>query len=162
MTAIRRLRIIETEDDVKTPVSGPAIRVAIATQDMKNLNAHFGSAKKFAIYDVSKTGWSLIETVAFDAVSDERGTHAGGGEDRIGPKVAALAGCHLLFCLAIGGRSAAKVVSAKIHPIKVAEPQPMEAVLERTRVMLNNTPPPWLRKVLAGAAPAKPSFADDD
>ncbi len=164
MTAIRRLRIIETEDDVKTPVSGPAIRVAIATQDMKNLYAHFGSAKKFAIYDVTKTGWSLIETVAFDAVSDERGTHAGGGEDRIGPKVAALAGCHLLFCLAIGGRSAAKVVSAKIHPIKVAEPQPMEAVLERTRVMLNNTPPPWLRKVLAGtgAAPAKPSFADDD
>jgi nitrogen fixation protein NifX len=160
MTAIRRLRIIETEDDVKAPVSGPAI----ATQDMKNSNAHFGSAKKFAIYDVTKTGWNLIETVAFDTVSDERGTHAGGGEDRIGPKVAALAGCHLLFCLAIGGPSAAKVVSAKIHPIKVAEPQPMEAVLERTRVMLNNTAPPWLRKVLAGAGatPAKPSFAEDD
>jgi len=30
--------------------------------------------------------------------------------------------------------------------------------------MLNGTPPPWLRKVLteAGAAPAKPSFVDDD
>ncbi len=164
MTAIRRLRIIETEDDVKAPVSGPAIRVAIATQDMKNSNAHFGSAKKFAIYDVTKTGWNLIETVAFDTVSDERGTHAGGGEDRIGPKVAALAGCHLLFCLAIGGPSAAKVVSAKIHPIKVAAVQSVEAVLERTRVMLNGTPPPWLRKLLteAGAVPSKPPFADDD
>ncbi len=164
MTAIRRLHIIETEDDVRAPVSGPAVRVAIATQDMKNLNAHFGSAKKFAIYDVTKTSWNLIETVAFDTVSDERGSHAAGGEDRIGPKVAALAGCHLLFCLAIGGPSAAKVVSAKIHPIKVAEPQPMEAVLERTRVMLNGTLPPWLRKMLAGAgaAPSKPSFADDD
>jgi nitrogen fixation protein NifX len=164
MTAIRRLRIIDTEDEVRAPISGPAIRVAIATQDMKTLNAHFGSAKKFAIYDVTKIGWNLIETVAFDTVSDQRGTHAGGGEDRIGPKVAALAGCHLLFCLAIGGPSAAKVVSAKIHPIKVPEPQPMEAVLERTRVMLNGAPPPWLRKVLAGAgaAPAKPSFADDE
>lgn len=164
MTAIRRLRIIETDDDVGAPVTGPAIRVAIATQDMKNLNAHFGSAKKFTIYNVTKTGWNLIETVGFDTVSDEQGSHAAGSEDRIGPKVAALAGCHLLFCLAIGGPSAAKVVSAKIHPIKVPEPQPVEAVLERTRVMLNGTPPPWLRKVLAGAgaAPAKPSFADDD
>jgi nitrogen fixation protein NifX len=164
MTAIRRLRIIETEDDVRAPVTGPAIRVAIATQDMKNLNAHFGSAKKFAIYDVTRTGWNLTETVAFDTVSDEQGTHAAGGEDRIAPKVAALAGCHLLFCLAIGGPSAAKVVSAKIHPIKVAEVQSVDAVLERTRIMLNGTPPPWLRKLLveAGAAPAKPSFADDD
>ena len=164
MTAIRRLRIIETEDDVRAPVTGPAIRVAIATQDMKNLNAHFGSAKKFAIYDVTRTGWNLTETVAFDTVSDEQGTHAAGGEDRIAPKVAALAGCHLLFCLAIGGPSAAKVVSAKIHPIKVAAVQSLETVLERTRIMLNGTPPPWLRKLLveAGAAPAKPSFADDD
>jgi len=163
MPAIRRLRLIESEDDVSGLASEPAIRVAIATQDMKRLNAHFGSAKKFAIYDVSKTGWNLVETVAFDVVSDEHGTHAADGEDRITPKVKALAGCHLLFCLAIGGPSAAKVVGAKIHPIKVPEPQPLDAVLERIRIMLNGTPPPWLRKVLveAGAAPAKPPFADD-
>ncbi len=164
MTAVRRLRIIETEDEVDGPVSGPAIRVAIATEDMKHLNAHFGSAKKFAIYDVSKTGWNLVETVAFETVSDEQGTHAVDGEDRIMPKVEALAGCHLLFCLAIGGPSAAKVVRAKIHPIKVPQAQSLDAVLERTRVMLNGSPPPWLRKVLAeaGVAPATPSFADDD
>ena len=164
MTAIRKLRIIDTEDDVEAPASEPAIRVAVATQDMKNLNAHFGSAKKFAIYDVSKTGWNLVETVACENVSDEQGTHAVDGEDRITPKVEALAGCHLLFCLAIGGPSAAKVVRAKLHPIKVPQAQPLEAILERTRVMLNGTPPPWLRKVLAetGIAPATPSFADDD
>ena len=163
MTAIRKLRIIDTEDDVEGPSSGPAIRVAIATQDMKNLNAHFGSAKKFAIYDVSKTGWNLVETVAFENVSDEQGTHAVEGEDRITPKVEGLAGCHLLFCLAIGGPSAAKVVRAKIHPIKVPEAQPLDAVLERTRVMLNGSPPPWLRKVLAeaGVAPANRLSRDD-
>jgi nitrogen fixation protein NifX len=40
----------------------------------------------------------------------------------------------------------------------------VEAVLERTRVMLNGAPPPWLRKVLAaaGVVPATPSFADGD
>ncbi len=54
-----------------------------------------------------------------------------------------------MFCLAIGGPSAARVVAAKIHPIKVPAAQPIEAVLERTRAMLDGTPPPWLRKVLA-------------
>ena len=164
MTAVTKLRIIESDEDRSAPPTGPAIRVAIATQDLKNLNAHFGSARKFAIYDVTAAGWNMVETVAFDTVSDEQGKHAGDGDDRITPKVEALKGCHLLFCLAIGGPSAAKVVAAKIHPIKMPQAQPLDAVLERTRVMLNGAPPPWLRKVLAesGAGPAKPSFVDDE
>jgi nitrogen fixation protein NifX len=162
MTAVR-LRIIESDDATPVPAAGPAIRVAIATQDLKNLNAHFGSAKKFVIYDVTTTGWTMVETVAFDTVSDEQGKHAANGDDRITPKVEALKGCHLLFCLAIGGPSAAKIVAAKIHPIKMPQVQPLDAVLERTRVMLNGAPPPWLRKVLAGAGAAtKPSFADEE
>jgi nitrogen fixation protein NifX len=164
MTAVRKLRIIESDETSPPPSGGGALRVAIATQDLKNLNAHFGSAKKFVIYDVTAAGWALVETVGFDTVSDQQGRHAHDGDDRITPKVQALKGCHLLFCLAIGGPSAAKVVAAKIHPIKMLQAQPLDAVLERTRIMLNGAPPPWLRKVLseAGAGPAKPSFADDD
>ncbi|MDE1568552.1 nitrogen fixation protein NifX [Aquabacter sediminis] len=163
MTATRRLRLVETEEPA-APRTGPAVRVAIATQDMKGLNAHFGSAKKFAVYDVTVDGWSFVETVAFDNVSDEGGKHQTDGDDKITPKVEALRGCHLLFCLAIGGPSAAKVVTAKIHPIKIAQAQPIDVVLERTREMLAGSPPPWLRKVLAeaGAVAPKPSFIDDE
>ncbi|QTL04476.1 nitrogen fixation protein NifX [Aquabacter sp. L1I39] len=163
MTATRRLRLVETEE-AAAPRTGPAVRVAIATQDMKGLNAHFGSAKKFAVYDVTVDGWSFVETVAFDQVSDEGGKHQTDGDDKITPKVEALRGCHLLFCLAIGGPSAAKVVTAKIHPIKIAQAQPIDVVLERTREMLAGSPPPWLRKVLAeaGAVAPKPSFIDDE
>lgn len=164
MTAMRRLRLVESEGAQAAPPAGPAVRVAIATQDMKGLNAHFGSAKKFAVYDVSVDGWNFVETVAFDSVSDEGGKHQTDGDDKITPKVEALKGCHLLFCLAIGGPSAAKVVSARIHPIKVPQPQPIDTVLERTRDMLAGSPPPWLRKVLAeaGAGAPKPSFVDDE
>ena len=70
---------------------------------MKGLNAHFGSAPKFAIYDVTKEGWDFVEAVGFGDTSDETGSHKTDGDDRIGPKVDALEGCHLLFCLAIGG-----------------------------------------------------------
>ncbi|MGA2485705.1 MAG: nitrogen fixation protein NifX [Roseiarcus sp.] len=164
MSAVRRLQLVGIEDE---PARGPpapgVVRVAIATRDMKGLNAHFGSAPRFAVYDVTKDGWDFVEAVAFDDNSDESGAHKGEGEDRITPKVAALVGCHLLFCLAIGGPSAAKVVAARIHPIKTPQASPIPEVLERTRAMLAGSPPPWLRKVLAsaGVGPAKPDFEED-
>ncbi len=165
MTAVRRLSLVATDGETPTAPDRPAgaVRVAIATSDMKGLNAHFGSARRFAVYDVTKEGWSFVEALAFDDVTEESGNHKTDGDDRITPKIAALTGCHLLFCLAIGGPSAAKVVSARIHPIKVQAPTPIDEVLERTRTMLDGTPPPWLRKVLAeaGVAPPKPAFADD-
>ncbi|MDR3374427.1 MAG: nitrogen fixation protein NifX [Ancalomicrobiaceae bacterium] len=164
MTAVRRLSLVDTETGTSSPTRPQgAVRVAIASRDMKNLNAHFGSASKFAVYDVTKEGWHFVEALSFDDASDESGAHKTDGDDRITPKIAALTGCHLLFCLAIGGPSAAKVVAAKIHPIKVPSPSPIEEVLERTRVMLNGTPPPWLRKVLAeaGVGPAKADFEED-
>lgn len=163
MTAVRRLQLVATDETAKPDRPAGAVRVAIATRDMKGLNAHFGSAPKFAVYDVTKDGWSFVEALAFDDTSDESGAHKTDGDDKIGPKVAALAGCHLLFCLAIGGPSAAKVVSAKIHPIKVPQPASIDEVLDKTRTMLNGAPPPWLRKVLAeaGITAAKASFEDD-
>ncbi len=155
------LRVVDEGGLVAAPPPG-SLRVAIATQDMKSLNAHFGSAKRFAIYDVTSTDWAFVETVSFDDVSDESGSHKTEGEDKIAAKVEGLAGCHLLFCLAIGGPSAAKVVSAGIHPVKIPQAQPVEAVLERTRDMLAASPPPWLRKVLAGAgAMQKPKFYEE-
>ncbi|WP_105375075.1 nitrogen fixation protein NifX [Neorhizobium huautlense] len=164
MTGARRLSIVP--DGVRS--SAPkrkvgALRVAIATQDMRSLDAHFGSARRFAVYDVSADDWDLVEVLSFEEVSEESGQHRTEGDDRIARKVEALKGCHLLFCLAIGGPSAAKVVSAKIHPIKVPEAQLIEDVLSRTRAMLRTTPPLWLRKVLfeAGATEKKP-FDEED
>lgn len=136
--------------------------MAIATQDVKQLNAHFGSAKRFVIYDMTREEWELVEVIEFDDVSDESGKHHSERDDRITPKIKALKGCHLLFCLAIGGPSAAKLVSAKIHPIKVRHTQSIQEVLVRTQLMLRTCPPPWLRKVLAEAGVQKPSFEDED
>ncbi len=165
MTAVRRLSLVTDEMSAPAPQRPDgALRIAIATQDLKGLNAHFGSAKLFAVYDVTPQSWNFVEAVGFDDVSNESGQHKSEGDDRITPKVEALKGCHILFCLAIGGPSAAKVVGAKIHPIKVPQPSSIEEVLQRTQTMLKTAPPPWLRKVLAeaGTLSSKPSFDDDD
>ncbi|CDI12006.1 nitrogen fixation protein NifX [Agrobacterium pusense] len=160
MNSVRRLSLVADEIHPRHP---GALRIAIATQDMEALNAHFGSAKHFAIYDVMRDGWDFVEAVSFDDVCDETGKHRIEGDDRITPKVNALRGCHLFFCVAIGGPSAAKVVSAKIHPIKVGHPESIQDVLSRTQKMLKTAPPPWLRKALAQAGLAeRKSFEDED
>ena len=48
---------------------------------------------------------------------------------------------------------------AGIHPIKRKDPEPIEAVLEQVKVMLNGTPPPFLRKILG--TEDKPDFMDE-
>lgn len=144
MTA-RRLRLIETETDM-TDVEKP-LKIAIATNDMEHLDAHFGSAKKFALYEVTTSTTRMVELLEFGEVTDQQGEH-NSIDDRITPKVEALTGCALLFVLAIGGPSAAKVVRAGIHPIKRKDPEPIADVLARTQEMLSGSPPPFLRKVL--------------
>ncbi|WEX79524.1 nitrogen fixation protein NifX (plasmid) [Sinorhizobium numidicum] len=164
MSSIRRFSLVSDRFQKQMPErQAGALRIAIATQDLKGLNAHFGSARHFAVYDVLPHEWSFVEAIAFDEVSDESGTHRTEGDDRIAPKVAALKGCQLLFCLAIGGPSAAKVISAKIHPIKVPQPESIQHLLSRIQTMLRTAPPPWLRKVVAeaGAAKEKPCFESE-
>ena len=50
---------------------------------------------------------------------------------------------------AIGGSAAARVVATKIHPVKVAGPEPILDILDKLQDVLKGTPPPWLRKALA-------------
>jgi len=162
MTAVRRLSLVDTDAAPDAAPPPGAVRVAIASTDLKTLDAHFGSAPKFAVYDVTPSGWSFVEAVEFKGNTDGGGTHRTDGDDRITPKVDALAGCHLLFCLAIGGPAAAKAVASRIHPIK-APPASIDDVLEKVRAMLTGSPPPWLRKVLqaAGVGNPRPDFEED-
>ncbi len=151
----RTLRLVDT-DQGPAPGETP-LRVAIATNDMEHMNAHFGSARKFAVYEVWKTGSRFLSAHAFDNVTQQKGKHDD-QDDKITPKVEALDGCALLFALAIGGPSAAKVVKAGIHPIKRKTPEPIPDVLAQVQVMLNGTPPPFLRKILGTFE--KPDFMD--
>jgi len=173
MTHARRLRLIDPGAAPQSTESAEEIRpvkVALATHDMATVNAHFAGARTLAIYDVTSEGWSFVEAVQFDEASNEDGTanhKDDSGDDRISVRLEALEGCALLFVKAIGGPAAARVVNARIHPIKVQEDEPVERVLERVRGMLDGAPPPWLRKAMGTAACAnagggKPAFMDDD
>lgn len=119
------------------------MKVAFATQDLNQVNAHFGWAKNILIYELSETECQMIRHVRFEGALEEDGD-----EDKLMPKIEAVRDCALLYVSAIGGSAAARVIAHKIHPVKVAEDEKIQRVLEKLQQVLRGTPPPWLRKAL--------------
>lgn len=118
-----------------------AIQVAFASKDMETINAHFGGAKEFVVYKVSKDTFELdgvIKTDTSDLV----------GDDKTDFKVKALAGVNIMYCESIGGTAAAKVIRGGINPMKAQEGKKIEEVLSDLIVMINDNPPPWVRKIM--------------
>ena len=79
-----------------------ALKVAFATKDMEEINAHFGGAKEFVVYNVSKDGFSLSEVIKTDTNDVE-------DDDKTDFRVRALKGINIMYCESIGGTAAAKV-----------------------------------------------------
>ena len=120
------------------------MKVAFATQDQQRVDAHFGWARHLAVYEVSPAGYGFVQDFGFgeDLAED-------GNEDKLAPKLAAIADCAIVYVAAIGGSAAARVVASKIHPVKVNQPEPILDILDKLQEVLKGTPPPWLRKALA-------------
>jgi nitrogen fixation protein NifX len=142
--------------------AGPRLRVALATQDVKSVNAHFGSAKKVAVYEIMAQSSRFVEVIDFENTTGESGEHTSSSGDTLQSKVSAIAGCNLLFCLAIGASAAQKVVSARIHPVKLAEAEPIEQVISKVQTMMTGDAPPWLRRALAASKERSMNFLDDE
>ncbi len=133
------------------------MKIAFATQDQQRVDAHFGWAKHLAVYEIEPTGYRFIENFSFgeDLAED-------GNEDKLAPKLAAIADCAIVYVAAIGGSAAARVVASKIHPVKVPAPEPILDILDKLQVVLQGTPPPWLRKALMKGQARSVDFEDDE
>lgn len=134
---------ITVEDGQSMP---NAVKVAFATKDLEEVNAHFGGAKEFAVYSVGKEGFSLHGVVKTDTGDIE-------GDDKTDFKVRALSGVDIMYCESIGGTAAAKVIRAGIHPMKVAEATPIETILRDLVKMINGNPPPWIKRIMQVETP---------
>ena len=133
------------------------MKIAFATQDQQRVDAHFGWAKHLAVYEIDAAGYKFVQAFPFgeDLAED-------GNEDKLAPKLDAIRDCAIVYVAAIGGSAAARVVAAKIHPIKVVQPEPIDELLAKMQEVLKGTPPPWLRKVLLKEQGKTTDFEDDD
>ncbi len=123
-----------------------ALRVAFATKDMEEVNAHFGGAKEFVVYNVSKDGYEVSEVIKTDTSELE-------DDDKTDFRVRALKGVNIMYCESIGGTAAAKVIRSGIHPMKVNEPTLIEDLLKSLVSMINGNPPPWVKNIIQMETP---------
>jgi len=127
---------VESNIDLKN-----AILVGFATKDMETINAHFGGAKEFVVYKLSKEGYELNGVIK---TNDSQLS----GDEKTDFKVKTLQGINIMYCESIGGTAAAKVIRGGINPMKVNEPRKIVDVLDELVVMVNDNPPPWVKQIM--------------
>lgn len=133
------------------------MKIAFATQDKERVDAHFGWAKSIVVYEIGAKGHHFVESFEFGDKLEEDGD-----EDKLAPKLEAIKDCAIVYVAAIGGSGAARVVAMKIHPIKVPQPENIAEILDKLQVVLQGTPPPWLRKAMAKDSERAFDFEDDE
>ena len=120
-----------------------SIRVACASNKAEWLDGHFGSARRFLIYQVSAKENRLI---------DVRVPEDAGARDRNAYRANLIADCQLLYVNSIGGPAAAKVVKVDVHPIKDPDGGPARERMRALQRVLAGKAPPWLAKVMGQTA----------
>jgi nitrogen fixation protein NifX len=122
-----------------------SIRIAVASDAGEDINAHFGSARRYLIYQVSPTEIRLIDIRRTDLhCTDEVSESLDGSSFR----VRLIDDCHLLVVQSIGGPAAAKVVNAGIYPLKHVGGGPARAYIATLQERMASSPPPWLAKAM--------------
>jgi nitrogen fixation protein NifX len=111
-----------------------AIRVAFATNSAMNIDAHFGSAKEFHIYDVSKENYMLHGIVPITSKDTDK-------------TVALLSGVDIVYFVNIGPTAAAKIINHGVFPIKYKEIVSIDEELSKLSKMLGTNPPPFIKKI---------------
>jgi nitrogen fixation protein NifX len=128
------------------------MKIAFATTDGIAIDEHFGRAGMFAVYDLTKDGYSFQEIRKFSegrdsAIEETKGMGAV-HEERVQQKVDKLGDCKIIYLTEIGGPSAARLVKKGIMPVKVKRNVSIEESLIKLAQTIKTTPPPWLRKAL--------------
>jgi nitrogen fixation protein NifX len=112
-----------------------SIRVAFATNDNENIDAHFGSAKQFNVYDISKDSCEISTIIKIEQKDTDK-------------TVALLQDIDIVYFVNIGATAAAKIINTGIFPIKYKEVVSIDDELKKLSEMLNTNPPPFIKKIL--------------
>lgn len=119
------------------------LRVAFATDDMTQVNQHFGSARSFAIHAVGPEGHELLEVAEFGVLEQD------GNEAKLAAKIDLLDGCAAVYCEAMGASAIRQVLAAGIQPVKVCRGSQIADLLKDLQSELVSGPSAWVAKAVA-------------
>ena len=112
-----------------------SIRVAFATNDNENIDAHFGSAAQFNVYDISADSYEISKIIKIEEKDVDR-------------TIDLLKGVDIVYFVNIGATAAAKIINSGIFPIKYKEVVSIDEEIKKLTEMLNNNPAPFIKKIL--------------
>jgi len=118
------------------------LKVAFATDDRARVNQHFGASVGFAIFALDGERARLVEVAEFAEESMD------GNENKLPAKIAALAGCAAVYCLAVGGSAVRQLIAGGVQPIRLEEETSIERLLTDLQKAVREGGVPWVEKAL--------------
>jgi nitrogen fixation protein NifX len=118
------------------------LKVAFATSDRVTVDQHFGASIGFAIHAVDGERAKLVQVAEFPEEAMD------GNENKLGEKIAALAGCAAVYCLAVGGSAVRQLLVAGIQPIRLEEETDIETLLGDLRRSVREGGVTWIDRAL--------------
>lgn len=128
------------------------LKVAFATDDRLAVNQHFGAALGFAIYALDDEHARLVEVTEFAAESMD------GNENKLAEKIASLAGCAAVYCLAVGGSAVRQLLASGIQPVRMEDEVSIESLLNELRRAIRAGGVAWIDRHIRRDA----RFTDSD
>jgi nitrogen fixation protein NifX len=118
------------------------LKVAFATDDRARVNQHFGAALGFAIYGLDGERARLVSVAEFAEESMD------GNENKLPAKIASLAGCAAVYCLAVGGSAVRQLLAGGVQPVRLEEETPIDRLLAELQRAVREGGVPWVEKAL--------------
>ncbi|MDD5406597.1 MAG: NifB/NifX family molybdenum-iron cluster-binding protein [Sulfurovaceae bacterium] len=120
--------------NIQTSFLSNAIKVAFATNNTTHIDAHFGSAKEFHIYEITNDSYNFYGVVPIASKDTDR-------------TIELLDGVDIVYFINIGPAAAAKIINHGIFPIKYKESVSIDEELAKLMNMLGSNPPPFIKKI---------------
>ncbi|WP_240794487.1 NifB/NifX family molybdenum-iron cluster-binding protein [Azoarcus sp. DD4] len=131
------------------------VRIAFASTDRSTVNQHFGSTEAFAIFEIGQDSSQLVEVTEFIDTSQD------GNENKLPAKIATLAGCAAVYCLAVGASAVKQLLAAGVQPIRVEEGSSIDQLVADLQGELASGPGGWLAKAIKARQPVDTSRFDE-
>jgi len=116
------------------------MKIAFASSDGTAVDQHFGWSKSFYLYRVGKDSAELVGVI--DSSEEPEGEH-----EKLSYKIGTIAEADIMYCTQIGPTASKMVQSSGIHPVRVAEGEPISEAVAKVQEMLNTQPPIWLLRI---------------
>ncbi len=114
------------------------LKVAFATSDRVTVDQHFGATVGFAIYALDDERARLVQVAEFPAESMD------GNESKLADKIATLAECAAVYCLAVGGSAVRQLLAGGIQPVRMENETPIESLLLELRKAIRTGGVAWI------------------